>query len=276
MRALARRRATIASLSRHARLREADDARRRPDVPRPLGLDDGRRVRAEHDDAEQLRAEHGLRAASARPCGRSARSSRRTWAATRSRRSSTSSPGTGRRCSPSARSPTRRCAGCCGRRSTTCSSSRGRGRTAPSRPGCSRSRSRPRRRSRPCSPPPARTSAWSARARWRTGRARRVEGGLHCAIRFPGLEVGTVGGGTTLPYARALARAARLRGRRHGLPLRADRRRGRARARDLGVGGDGDGRLGELLPRAPRARRAALNRHRIVTVRVRLPCARGR
>jgi hydroxymethylglutaryl-CoA reductase (NADPH) len=34
------------------------------------------------------------------------------------------------------------------------------------------------------------------------GTGRRVEGGLHCAIRFPGLEVGTVGGGTTLPYAR--------------------------------------------------------------------------
>jgi hydroxymethylglutaryl-CoA reductase (NADPH) len=29
-----------------------------------------------------------------------------------------------------------------------------------------------------------------------------VEGGLHVSIRFPGLEVGTVGGGTTLPYAR--------------------------------------------------------------------------
>ncbi len=29
-----------------------------------------------------------------------------------------------------------------------------------------------------------------------------VEGGLHASIRFPGLEVGTVGGGTTLPYAR--------------------------------------------------------------------------
>jgi len=29
-----------------------------------------------------------------------------------------------------------------------------------------------------------------------------VPGGIHCAIRFPGLEVGTVGGGTTLPYAR--------------------------------------------------------------------------
>jgi hydroxymethylglutaryl-CoA reductase (NADPH) len=35
------------------------------------------------------------------------------------------------------------------------------------------------------------------------GAARRVEGGLHCSIRLPGLEVGTVGGGTTLPYARA-------------------------------------------------------------------------
>ena len=30
----------------------------------------------------------------------------------------------------------------------------------------------------------------------------RVEGGLQASIRFPGLEVGTVGGGTTLPYAR--------------------------------------------------------------------------
>jgi hydroxymethylglutaryl-CoA reductase (NADPH) len=34
------------------------------------------------------------------------------------------------------------------------------------------------------------------------GTARRVEGGLHAAIRFPGLEVGTIGGGTTLPSAR--------------------------------------------------------------------------
>jgi hydroxymethylglutaryl-CoA reductase (NADPH) len=29
-----------------------------------------------------------------------------------------------------------------------------------------------------------------------------VDGGLHVSIRFPGIEVGTVGGGTTLPYAR--------------------------------------------------------------------------
>ena len=35
------------------------------------------------------------------------------------------------------------------------------------------------------------------------GVGRRVEGGLQVSIRLPGLEVGTVGGGTTLPYARA-------------------------------------------------------------------------
>jgi hydroxymethylglutaryl-CoA reductase (NADPH) len=34
------------------------------------------------------------------------------------------------------------------------------------------------------------------------GTARLVEGGLQASIRFPGLEVGTVGGGTTLPSAR--------------------------------------------------------------------------
>jgi hydroxymethylglutaryl-CoA reductase (NADPH) len=34
------------------------------------------------------------------------------------------------------------------------------------------------------------------------GTGRRVEGGLQAAIRFPGLEVGTVGGGTSLPTAR--------------------------------------------------------------------------
>ena len=35
------------------------------------------------------------------------------------------------------------------------------------------------------------------------GTGRRVEGGIHCSLRLPGLEVGTVGGGTTFPYARA-------------------------------------------------------------------------
>ena len=35
------------------------------------------------------------------------------------------------------------------------------------------------------------------------GTGRRIEGGIHCALRLPGLEVATVGGGTTLPYARS-------------------------------------------------------------------------
>ena len=35
------------------------------------------------------------------------------------------------------------------------------------------------------------------------GTGHRVDGGIHCAIRLPGLEVGTVGGGTSFPYARA-------------------------------------------------------------------------
>ena len=35
------------------------------------------------------------------------------------------------------------------------------------------------------------------------GTGRPVEGGLNCSLRLAGLEVGTVGGGTTLPYARS-------------------------------------------------------------------------
>jgi hydroxymethylglutaryl-CoA reductase (NADPH) len=35
-----------------------------------------------------------------------------------------------------------------------------------------------------------------------TGR-RAADGGIRCSIRLPGLEIGTVGGGTTLPYARS-------------------------------------------------------------------------
>ena len=33
------------------------------------------------------------------------------------------------------------------------------------------------------------------------GTARRVNGGINCSLRLPGLEVGTVGGGTIFPYA---------------------------------------------------------------------------
>jgi hydroxymethylglutaryl-CoA reductase (NADPH) len=35
------------------------------------------------------------------------------------------------------------------------------------------------------------------------GTGRRVDGGIHCGLRLPGLEVGTVGGGTSFPYAQA-------------------------------------------------------------------------
>ena len=35
------------------------------------------------------------------------------------------------------------------------------------------------------------------------GAARRIDAGLNVSIRLPGLEVATVGGGTTLPYARS-------------------------------------------------------------------------
>src|SRR3954449_10845092 len=92
------------------------------------------------------------------------------------------------------------------------------------------------------------------------GVGRRVDAGLNVSIRFPGLEVATVGGGTTLPYARRwlevmgcagagrgrppppppppLARGDGLRGRRQGLPLRPDRRRRCAGARDFGLGRD--------------------------------------
>jgi hydroxymethylglutaryl-CoA reductase (NADPH) len=39
-----------------------------------------------------------------------------------------------------------------------------------------------------------------------------VEGGIHLAARFPGLEVGTVGGGTGLPHARAFLSLLGCRG----------------------------------------------------------------
>jgi hydroxymethylglutaryl-CoA reductase (NADPH) len=38
------------------------------------------------------------------------------------------------------------------------------------------------------------------------GTAHRVDGGLHVSMRLASLEVATVGGGTTLPYARSWLR----------------------------------------------------------------------
>src|SRR2546430_11176594 len=48
------------------------------------------------------------------------------------------------------------------------------------------------------------------------GIGRRVEGGLNVSIRFPGLEVATVGGGTTLPYARRWLAGVGCAGGRRG------------------------------------------------------------
>ena len=92
------------------------------------------------------------------------------------------------------------------------------------------------------------------------GTGRRVDGGLQASIRFGGLEVGTVGGGTTLPSARDWLDLDRLRRPREGLPLRPDRRSGGAVPRDQRIGGDGDRGQRELLPGAPRARRAQMRR----------------
>ena len=149
---------------------------------------------------------------------------------------------------------------------------RGRARTARSPRGCSRSRSRRRPRSPRSSPRRARISAWSGRARWRTAPAGASRAACTSSIRFPGLEVGTVGGGTTLPTPREWLALMGCAGAGQGLPLRADRRRRGARARDQRLGRDGDRRLRELLPRPLRARRDAL-RLRFVTRKTgTLPC----
>ena len=82
------------------------------------------------------------------------------------------------------------------------------------------------------------------------GTARKVEGGLHASIRFPGLEVGTSGGGTTLPSARDWLTSIGCACGGQGLPVRADRRRGRAVSRDQRLRLDGDRRERELLSSA--------------------------
>ena len=84
------------TLSRHARLREVKTHVVGPMCHVLWALDDRRRRRAEHDDAQRLRAEHGLRDAARAGQARARVSSRRTWAATRSRRTSTSQSGHGK------------------------------------------------------------------------------------------------------------------------------------------------------------------------------------
>jgi hydroxymethylglutaryl-CoA reductase (NADPH) len=87
------------------------------------------------------------------------------------------------------------------------------------------------------------------------GTGKRVEDGLNAAIRLPGLEVGTVGGGTTLPYARAWLGLMDCAGRARS-PLRAQIVAAATLALgDLSLGLDGDIRLRRLLQGPFRARR---------------------
>ena len=244
---------SVAVEAREAARRE--DARGRADVPRALAVDDRRRGRAEHDDPQRVRAEHGVRHAAGAGASRSARSSRRTWAATRSRPPSTSSPATGRRCSPRRSSPTSRSAACSGRRPTTSRRSRGQARTARSRRGM---------QSVAFTPASAIAAVFAATGQdlgmvgtssMAHGTGRRVDGGLQATIRFAGLEVGHGRRRHDAAVGARLARVDRLRRPRQGLPLRADRRGRGPLPRDQRLGGDGDRRQRELLPGAPRARR---------------------
>ena len=76
---------------RHAKLREVETHVVGPMCHVLWAIHDRRRLRAEHDDPQRLRTEHGLRDGARAGEAASARSSRRTWAATRSRRTATSS-----------------------------------------------------------------------------------------------------------------------------------------------------------------------------------------
>ena len=86
--------------------------------------------------------------------------------------------------------------------------------------------------------------------------------GVHLSIRFAGIEVGTVGGGTGMPHARAflsLLGCAAEPGR--GAATGADRRGERAVPGSFGSGGGGHAVQRELCRDAPARKRAhRLNR----------------
>ena len=90
------------------------------------------------------------------------------------------------------------------------------------------------------------------------GTARQVEGGLHASVRFPGLEVGTIGGGTTLPSARDWLAAIGCSGAGKVYRFAQIVAAAALSPRDQRVRVDGDRRQRELLQRAPRARRPAV------------------
>ena len=106
--------------------------------------------------------------------------------------------------------------------------SRGRARTARSRAACSRSRSPPPPRSPRSSPPPGQDLGMVGTSSMAHGTARRVDGGLQATIRFGGPRGRHRRRRHDAPVGARLARVDRLRRRRQGLPLRADRRGRRA------------------------------------------------
>ena len=90
------------------------------------------------------------------------------------------------------------------------------------------------------------------------GTARRVDGGLQATIRFGGLEVGTVGGGTTLPSARDWLASIGCAGAGKVYRFAQIVAAAALCARDQRLGRDGDRRQRELLQGAPRTRRPAV------------------
>ena len=191
------------TLSKRAKLREVKTHVVGLDVPCAVGLDDRRRVRAEHDDPQQLRAEHGLRApAGAREAGAGdprGEHGRRQEAVVRvlpvrarqdGARGGDARRGDGpARAADDRRRPARALVGGHARRRRL--------RDAVGRVHACFGDRRDLRLHRP-GPRDGRHELDGAR-NGPPHRGRRA----HAAIRFPGLEVGTVGGGTTLPYARS-------------------------------------------------------------------------
>ena len=234
-----------------------EDARRRADVPRALGLDDRRRGRAEHDDPQRLRAEHGVRdAAGAGEAGaRDPRGEhgRRQEAVVRVLPVGAREDGDRRGVHP--RRPIRRVLHTTAADLEALSWAGTHGAVASGMQSVA------------FTPATAIAAVFAATGQdlgmvgtssMAHGTARRVEGGLQASIRFPGLEVGTVGGGTTLPSARDWLASIGCAGPGKRLPLRPDRRGGGALPRDQRLGLDGDRRQRELLPGPPRARRPAM------------------
>jgi len=190
---------TDASLSKRAKRRVS---RRTSSVRCATCSGSGRRRRrwAEHDDAQLLRPEHGLRDAGA-PVKPERAISKRTWAATRKPSAEYFQSGHGKTVLAEAflsDEQIRRVLRTTAEDLEALSWAGTHGSVASGMQSVA------------FTPASAIAAVFAATDRISDGRtssmaqgtARRVEGGLQATIRFGGLEVGTVGGGTTLPSAR--------------------------------------------------------------------------